>query len=108
MVGNIQEKVDFLSGENFIKAKKYEEQKELIKTIKFRIKKANLFLNNDGQIGVNVEYEIPPIKIYFDDDGQMLKNERFFAINSLDMISREDMQKIQLILEEAIERNKKL
>jgi hypothetical protein len=108
IVENIEEKVNFLTKDSFHKAKKYEEQNDLLSKITLNVKNAKIFLNNDAQYGLNIEYEIPPIKIYFDDDGQMLKNERFYAINALDLISKEDMQKIQEILNEVIRRNKKL
>lgn len=107
IVKDIQDKVNFLAKDNYHKAKKYEEQQELLKNIKLKVKKTNLFLNNDGQVGVNIEYEVPKVKIYFDDDGEIIKNEKFYAINSLDLISNEDMQNVAAIIEEATRRNKK-
>lgn len=106
IVENIEKKVNYLSKDSFYKARKYDEQKELLKKINLKVKKVNLFLNNDGQVGLDIDYEIAPLKIYFDDDGQMLKNERFYAINALDLVSKEDMQKVQEFLNEAIKRNK--
>lgn len=107
IVKEIQEKLNFLTKDSYKKAKKYEEQDYLIKKVKIKVDKVSLFLNNDGQVGVNVEYKIPNTKIYFNDDGEIIKNETFYAINTLDLITKEDMQKISVFLEDAKIRNKK-
>lgn len=107
IVKEIQEKLDFLTKDSYKKAKEYEKQNFLLKQVRLKVDKISLFLNNDGQVGVNIKYDIPNIKVYFDDDGEIIKNETFYAINSLDLITKEDMQKINVFLEDAKIKNKK-
>lgn len=89
-------KLSGLTDKTVKKAQKYDSIKQQLDYIKFNVKNINYFTNeNNGTIGIEIEYEMPKIKIYFDGDGNILENNRFIAINSLDLISFEEMEKIK-------------
>lgn len=46
-----------------------------------------------------VKYEPFSLKIMFNDKGGIIKNETFYAINDLRLLSFEDMKKIQAVLD---------
>lgn len=106
-IAEIKEKIDFLVSGSFEKAKKYDEQTNLLKKIKFDVKKTSLFADKNGLIGVEIEYSMPKIQVFFDEDGEIVLNETFFAINKLDLITYDDMKKINEKLKEAKIRNLK-
>lgn len=103
-IKEIKEAVNEMREDTFTKAKKYDEVREYLKHIVLDVKNISLFLNEDGSTGVKIDYTIPPIKLFFDGDNKVLKNERFVAINMLDLISKEDMYKITEKLVEAQEK----
>lgn len=104
---DIFSKTESFTKENNYKIKKYEEISELLKNIKISVKDSKLFVNNDGLIGVEIEYDIPKIKLFLDEDGKMIKNNLFYSINMLNLISIEDMEQIQNKIEEAKKYNKR-
>lgn len=103
----LEKKIDFLTSDSYKKAKKYEEQEELLKKIRFSVDKISFFIDKQGLVGVNLEYSIPKLQVLFDDDSEIIFNETFYAINKLNLISIEDMQKISQKLEEAKRKNLK-
>lgn len=105
-LNSIEKKIDNLAPEILEKAKKYDELKELLKHIKFDVKNASLFSDNLGNIGVKINYFIPEVRIYCDSEGNIEKNNKFYAINKLDLVSFSDMKKIQAKIDEAKLRNK--
>ena len=48
---------------------------------------------------IQVTYELPRINLTISEDGKISKNDFFYAINYLELISIEDMQKIQKFIE---------
>lgn len=101
----IKQQLDELTAETMLKSRKYDELLEYLEKIKLDVKNASLFTDEFGSYGVKIDYSIEPIKIFFDSDGKLLKNERFYAINMLDLISLADMEKIAVVLNTATERN---
>lgn len=102
----LEEKVNTLSGENQIKIKKYEEQKEYLKDFNMKVSKTDYVVDKNGNIGIEVHYSVPKQIIQFDDENNMIPNKTFKAINMLNLISMEDMQQISYLLDEAKKRNK--
>lgn len=104
----IEQKLDHLitliEGEEFSKLQKDSEElkqlKELLKSIKFKVKEARI-VNDDKGTSVVVTYELPRIIINFDDNHNPIKNDFFFSTNMLNMISLEDMATCQNLIEKA-------
>lgn len=108
-VNAVTEKFDELTAETIRKAKKYDELKDYLSKVKFSVDKITLVLDKkDFVYGVKVEYNIPPITLFVDSDGGQVTNERFKAINMLDLISFDDMAKIKQKINEAINKNKEV
>ena len=105
-LNSIETKIDKMSPQILEKARKYDELTELLKHINFDVKSASLFTDSMGNIGVKINYHIPEVKIYCDSEGHIEKNNRFYAINALDLISLSDMKKIQVKIDEAKIKNK--
>lgn len=103
----IQEDLKFLTKEYQSKSQKYDEMIEYLKDIKIKVGKIELKIDNHGQLFLKVNYEMPVQEIRFDDDNNIVENKMFKAINMLNLISFEDMRKIQVLLEEAQNENKK-
>lgn len=106
-IQELQEKVDKLTSlienEEYKKLKRIEEnyatQKELIQHIKIKLKSVRTILDeNTGEKSILVKYEIPDVVVRFD-NGKPIKENTFYAINSLELISFEDMKKIHLEIE---------
>lgn len=76
----------------------YNNQSNLVKDVKFRVKSVRTVLSETtGLPCVQVKYELPIINIELDDKGEPIKNDFFYAVNYLELISLEDMK---LIMEE--------
>lgn len=71
------------------------ERDKLISQISFKLKDAT-YLQEENC--VLVKYEIPAVKVTFDEDGKPLKNNLFYAINKLQLIPFEDMKKISALM----------
>lgn len=72
------------------------EKELLISKVKFKLKDVAYIEEDDF---VLVKYEIPYAKVFFEADGQVKKNEFFYAINKLQLLPLEDMKKIQRVLD---------
>lgn len=107
IVKDTNDKVNQLLGDCHRKSQLYDKITEYVAKVLIEVNDVSLFANNDGLVGVKVEYKVPPVKIYFDDDGQILKNERFYAMNYLNLISTDDMKRVQVYLDDAKRRNAK-
>lgn len=82
------------------KSEEYDHVKETLGNIKIKLDKYSVVEgeNFDGKI-LKIKYEIPPITIHFDDNKNPIKNDLFYAINFLELVSYEDMKKIIDIME---------
>jgi len=72
------------------------EKEQLISKIKFRLKDV-AFLAEEGI--VLVKYNIPNVKVPVSEDGKVLKNDFFYAVNKLQLIPFEDMKKISAVID---------
>lgn len=90
------------------KADKYDETQKLLKNVKINVKKFSTEFKDNATVALKVEYEIPPIELIFDEDGNLLINERFRAMNLLNLISFDDMDKIKKQLDTVALQNKKI
>jgi len=92
-----------MNDKSVYKAKLYDEQKDRLKNIKLKVEKAAVFFDpSNGVYGVKVEYSAPTALIYITDDGEVVANDAFKSINLLDLISFDDMKKIQAEIDKAI------
>lgn len=95
----IKKQVEKITDQTILKSNKYDFIKENLEKIPIRIKKINNFFDEYGKYGIKIEYEIPPVKLIFDDNNDVMKNDIFYAINSLQLLSIEDERKLIEILE---------
>ena len=105
-ISEINEKLDkLISSGIFKKAERCDFLEQNLKNIKLKVSRIKpvLFENN---MGVTIEYEIAPVTIYLDGEN-VYPNETFKSINFLDLISYEDMNKIQKKIEDIIELQKR-
>lgn len=77
-------------------------QTELIKDIKFKVKSVKTIVNEyTGLPVIQIQYEIPVVNVEIDEEGNPIKNKFFYATNYLEMISFEDMERIQQELDKS-------
>lgn len=72
------------------------EKEELISKVKFKLRDVT-YLQGDEII--LVKYEVPPIKIPVDDNGNVTKNDMFYSINKLMLLPLDDMKKISNLIQ---------
>ena len=84
------------------KGKKYDEMKEDLSYVSLKVKSIVETVDETGKPALKIIYEAPQILLTFDDNGNVLENSVFKAINGLDLIGMND--KIKLI--ESINRKK--
>ena len=105
-LSDISNKLDtILDGSIVNKANKCDFYERNIKNIKLKVSRIKPVLI-ESNIGLTIEYQIDPVTIYLD-DGNVFPNETFKSINLLDLISYEDMQKIQRKIEDIVALQKK-
>ena len=98
-IKEIKDKVNLINEKTLHKSQKYDDIIEKLKTIKIKVTKVSLYMN-DGKWDVKVDYDVPTniIKV---DENTSYQNEMFTNINILNLISMEDMVKIAKKIEEA-------
>lgn len=72
------------------------EKEELICKVRFRLKDV-AYLKEEGFI--LVKYDVPFVKVPVNDDGEVQKNELFYAINKLQLLSLDDLKKISAVVD---------
>lgn len=106
-IKEIKEKLDSLSTTIIDKAQKYDEIQEMLKSLKFRVAKTYATWDDKRmQFVVKVEYQIPSVTLIVDEDGSAMLNDRFKAINTLNLIPFEDMEKVAVAIGKAHSQNK--
>ena len=81
-------------------SKELQNTKELLNNIKIDVSDVKTILDqNTMEEVVEVKYSLPVVTLHFDENGEPYKNELFYALNALNLISLEDMDKIRIILE---------
>ena len=78
--------------------------------IKLKVAKIVASDTNTGQPVITVTYELEPITLYVDDDGSVYGEQLklFYAINRLDLISQDDMEKIRKVIDTELDKVKKV
>lgn len=85
-------------------SQKLKEIEELLSNVKFKVREVKAFEGEEvGKTCIRIVYQLPTIILQMDDTGTVNKNDFFFSTNMLNMISFEDMKKIQ----DVIDANKK-
>lgn len=84
------------------KAHKYSEIKEDLKHIDLKVSNIVPIVDDHGNKGLKIYYEMDPIIISLDDEGNLPYVASFAAINKLDLISGQDMQIISKKLGEIL------
>lgn len=107
-IGEIIDMLNKMRSGAIQKAEKYDETLRLLKKVKINVKKFSTELKDNATVSLKIEYEIPPIEIMFDETGCSFINERFQAMNLLNLISFDDMRKIQEQLHAVEAQNKKI
>ena len=102
ILARLDELTELIKSEQFKQLQKDSEElkklQSLLIPIKFKIKDVNYFEDEENGV-VQIRYELPTINLKIDDAGNPEKNEFFYSVNVLDMVSLEDMQKVQKLLE---------
>jgi uncharacterized protein YuzE len=73
-------------------------QNKLLEYIKINVAKARVVETEEGDKSVVVKFSMPDIVLKFDEDGNVIKNNTFYAINYLNLLSIEDTLKLNEIL----------
>ena len=75
--------------------KLFDEQTELLKGVQFRVKDVKAIKNEiTDETQIRIVYQLPVIILNVDDDGKPSKNDFFYSVNSLGLISLEDTEKL--------------
>ena len=106
-VQDIKKNLQVFTNESQTKIKKYDEIMEYLKDVKINVSNIKPIINDKGTINVEITYSIPKQIIEFDDENNIVANKIFKAINMLNLISFEDMEKIGLMLEKAKMQNRR-
>lgn len=95
ILAKIQELEDFIKSDEFEQLKRDSEElkqiKELLSSIKFKVKDIKYFEEDNKVI---VVYELPKIELEVDEEGNVGKNDFFYACNKLELVSLEDTNKL--------------
>lgn len=76
------------------KANKLDEVLEDLSHIQLKIKSIVDTVDYNGRPAVKIIYEVPQVMLMFDDEGNVLVNETFRAINGLNLIDMNDQMKL--------------
>lgn len=104
LLAQLKELTDLIKSEQFEKFRKDSEElheiQDLISHVRFKLKDIRLIVNEETtERTIQVTYELPRINLTISEDGQVSKDDFFYATNYLELISLEDMQKIQNFIE---------
>lgn len=94
-----------LTKETLEKAQKYDELKELLQNICFDVEIVE-GLDDKGENQYTLLYKNPEVILNFDEYGDPIKNNFFYSMNMLDLLSYESTQKLYNIIIK--EKNKKM
>ena len=85
-----------------IKAQEGEEIKRDVDNVRIKVSNIIDIIDNHGNKGIKVSYEVDPIEICVDDEGNLPYNARFIAMNKLNLLTPKDMMKLSDALERII------
>lgn len=72
------------------------EKEQLISKVGFKLKNI-AYLEEEGII--LVRYEIPPVKVHVNENGEIQRNDFFYATNKLQLLSFSDLKKISAVVD---------
>ena len=72
------------------------EKEQLISKVGFKLKNI-AYLEEEGII--LVRYEIPPVKVRVNENGEIQRNDFFYATNKLQLLSFSDLKKISAVVD---------
>ena len=87
-----------LSPEIIRKAQKYDELQQCCKNIELSLDNVKYSLDDHGNRMVIINFSLRAIHLYFDEKGEVIKNDTFYSINMLDLVNKQDVKKIYKIL----------
>lgn len=93
----VQELSNLIKSNTFNQLKEDSEElkriKELLSHIRFKVKDIKYYKDDDA---VKITYELPKIVLKLDENGKVAnKNDFFYSVNVLELVSLEDMLTIQ-------------
>ena len=91
---DIAEIKQILSGDLPKKADELKEIKELLPFVHLKVRSITDTIDENGKDALIVVYEAPQIVLRFDDNGNIMLNNVFRAINGLNLIDMEDQIKL--------------
>lgn len=94
-IKEIKKTLNNLTRSTYSKAQKYDDLSSRLEKIKIKVDKVGTVYDAQGNKQVKVNYSVGPLYVTIDEDGNLKADEMFVAINYLDLISFEDMAKIQ-------------
>ena len=81
-------------------SQKLHELEELLKNVKFKIKKITVTENQETNLPrVIITYELPTVILDIDEHGEPNKDDFFYSSNMLNMIDLDDMQAVNKTLQ---------
>lgn len=83
-----------ISGNLSEKAEKLDETQEYLSHISLKVKNVVETIDYNGRPALKIIYECPSVLLMFDDDGNVIPNEQFKAINGLNLIDLDDQMKL--------------
>lgn len=89
------------------KAKKYDEIHENLKNVVLKPTNFHTKIDENGNLYFSVEFKTPEIRVYYDENGEMIKNNMFYSINYLNLISIDDMLELNKKLGYILTMNRK-
>lgn len=94
-VEQIKDKLDSITGAALQKAIAYDTEQQYLKDIVVNVDRAiPLFDEKTFRYVVKITYKVEPTILYVDDDGEATLNNRFRAMNELNLIPLNDLQTI--------------
>ena len=110
-IKEIKETVDKINNsiakDTLQKLSKLEELEKNLSHISFKVKNIVEKYEEDGNKSLKIEYIVEPIKLVFDANGEMFFDNKFYSINMLNLISFDDMNKIQKAINKISKENGK-
>lgn len=98
---NQKEIKELLNPNTLEKSRKYEETAKSLSHIRLSVKSIKTYVDENARKIVAVTYEPITEHIIVYDDGEVFASDRFKAINDLNLISGEDMNKISIAIDKS-------
>ena len=93
----LEETSKLLDAATLYKSQQYDKMKPLLKNIQLQAK-IEENIDDFGNTEYKVVYFLPSIVLKFDKDGQVIKDDLFYSVNMLDLLSPKAFDDIQKVL----------